>query len=255
MDNFYRDLQGEPEQGILDMSATQKYPLGTRFAKNDGRVFRYTKAGATLIAGDLIQSAALQGALTTVQSDLTPAVAAAGALEVTAAIKTTEQPKDTFKDGWMAVTDGDAANAMGDLYLIKSHPLSATNIVLTLHEPLKRAITVTSRLGLLGNIYKDVIQAPITTPTGCIVGVCPTVVTDNYYFWLQTWGICNVLVLNALAAGLAVARDKTAAGSAGAYEDIDTAGTAGADIPEIIGMSGWTVDTSDSGFVFLTIAP
>ena len=117
MDNFYRDLAGEPEQGILDMSLTQKYPLGCRFAKNDGRVFRYAKAGAAnLVAGNLLSSAALNGALTTVQTDLTPAAAAVGAYSVTAAIATTEQPKDTFKDGWMAVTDGDAANAMGDLY-------------------------------------------------------------------------------------------------------------------------------------------
>ena len=248
MDNFYRDLQGVPTQGILDMSAVQNYPLGTRFAKYDGRVFRYAKAGGTaLVAGNLIQSATLQGALTTAQVDLTPAAAAAGTYQVTAAIKTTEQPADTFKDGWMAVTDGDAANAMGDLYLIKSHPLSATNIVLTLYEPLKRAITTSSKIGLLGNIYKDVIQAPITTATGVTVGVCPTVVTDDYYFWLQTWGIANVLAKTALVPGMNVQRDVVAAGSVG--KAVVTLWA------ENVGMGGWTVDTTDSGFVFLTIAP
>jgi len=247
MDNFYRDLQGVPTQGILDMSAVQNYPLGTRFAKYDGRVFRYAKAGGTLVAGNLIQSATLGGATTTVQHDLTPAAAAAGTYAVTAAIKTTEQPADTFKDGWMAVTDGDAANAMGDLYLIKSHPLSATNIILTLHEPLKRAITTDSRISLLGNIYKDVIQAPKTTASGLAVGVCPTVVTDDYYFWLQTWGIANVLAKTALVAGQNVQRDVVEAGSVGKVVVTLWA--------ENIGMSGWATDTTDSGFVFLTIAP
>lgn len=247
MDNFYRDLQGDPAQGVLDMSVTQKYPLGVRFAKNDGRVFHYTKAGAVaLVAGNLISSAALGGALTTLQADLTPAAAAAGAYSVTAAIATTDQPKDTFKDGWMAVTDGDAANAMGDLYLIKSHPLSATNIVLTLHEPLKRAITTNSRIGLLANIYEAAIQCA-TTPTGVILGVCPTAVTAEYYFWVQTWGIANVLAGGNIAAGL----DVVAGPAAGEVDDVET--TTAHEIR--IGHAPVPITDTDSGFVFLQIAP
>lgn len=248
LDNFYRDLKGIPAQGILDMSATQKYPLGTRYAKNDGRVFRYALAGvAALIAGDLIQSAILGGALTTVQHDLTPAAAAAGAYTVTVTVDTTDQAKDLYKNGWMAVTDGDAANAMGDLYLIKSHPASSTTVVLTLYEPLKRAITTSSRISLLTNIYKSVVQAPVTTPTGMIVGVAPTVVTAANYFWLQTWGIANVLVKTALTMGTNVLRDVIAAGSV-AVDD-------GALTNEKVGIAGLVGDTTDSCFVYLMLAP
>ena len=247
MDNFYRDLAGEPEQGILDMSLTQKYPLGCRFAKKDGRVFRYAKAGAVaLVAGNLITSAVLNGALTTVQTDLTPAAVAAGAYSVTAAIATTEQPKDTFKDGWMAVTDGDAANAMGDLYLIKSHPLSATNIILELYEPLKRAITTSSRISLLGNIYEAAIQCD-TTPTGVVLGVCPTVVTAEYYFWVQTWGIANVLAGGAIAAGL----DIVAGPAAGEVDDVVT--TTAHEIR--VGQAPGAIADTDTGFIFLQIMP
>jgi hypothetical protein len=247
MDNFYRDLKGEPAQGILDMSETQKYPLGCRFAKNDGRVFRYAKAGAAdLVAGNLISSAALNGAVTTVQTDLTPAAAAAGAYEVTAAIATTEQPKNTFKDGWLGVTDGDAANAMGDLYRIKSHPLSATNIVVTLEEPLKRAITTDSRISLLGNLYKAVIQCA-ATPDGVVVGVCPTVVTTLYYCWLQTWGIANVLAGGAIAAGL----DVVAGPDVGEVDDVVT--TTAHEIR--VGQAPGAIADTDSGFIFLQIMP
>jgi hypothetical protein len=28
LSNFYRDLKGEPAQDIMDMSKTQKYPIG-----------------------------------------------------------------------------------------------------------------------------------------------------------------------------------------------------------------------------------
>ena len=250
LDNFYRDLKGIPNQGILDASATQKYPLGTRYAKNDGRVFRYAKAGSVaLVAGNLIQSAALGGADTTVQHDLTPAAAAAGSYTVTVTLKTTAQAKDTFKNGWLAVTDGDAANAMGDLYLIKSHPAAdgGAACVITLYEPLKRAITTNSRISLLANIYSGVIQAPATTPTGLAVGVAPTAVPANNYFWLQTWGIANVLIQTATTAGVRVQRDVGAAGAVGK--------TANTILTEIVGMCGYVNDTTDAGFVFLTIAP
>lgn len=247
LDNFFRDLKGIPAQGILDMSATQKYPLGTRYAKNDGRVFRYAKAGAAdLVAGNLISSAALNGGKTTVQTDLTPSAAAAGTYAVSVTIDTTEQPKDTFKNGWLAVTDGDAANAMGDLYLIKSHPLSATTLVLTLYEPLKRAITASSRISLLGNIYKDVIQCA-ATPTGIIVGVCPTVVTTLYYCWLQTWGIANVLAGGAIAAGL----DIVAGTGAGEVDDVQT--TTAHEIR--VGQAPGAIADTDSGYIFLQISP
>lgn len=247
LNNFYRDLKGEPAQDVLDISKTQKYPLGCRYQDVYGRVFRYAKAGGVaLVAGNLIQSAALGGAKTTVQTNLTPAVAVVGAYEVTAAIDTTEQPKDTFKDGWMAVTSPDAANSMGDMYPIKGHVLSATNIVLELYKPLKRAITVTSRIALLGNIYKDIIQCA-TTPTGVVIGVCPTVVTADYYCWLQTWGIANVLVGSTTAAGL----EMVAGPQAGEVDDLVT--TTAHEI--CIGHAPIAITDTDTGFVFLKITP
>jgi len=246
--NFNRDVKGIPEQDYLDISSTKQFPLGTRYRRYCGRTFHYAQAAAVaLVSGNLIQTATLGGATTTVQHDLTPAACAAGTYTVTAAIDTTEQPANTYQDGWMAVTDGDAANAMGDLYLVKSHPLSATNIILTLYDPLKRAITTSSRISLMTNQYKAVIQAPVTTPTGFACGVCPTVVTASYYFWLQTWGMCNVLDYTATTMGTNVLRDVTAAGSVG----VDN----GVLATEQIGFAGIVTDTTDSGLVYLMIAP
>jgi len=248
LSNFNREVKGIPAQDYLDISSTKQYPLGTRYRRYCGRTFHYAKAAAVaLVCGDLVQSAALGGALTTVQHDLTPAAAAAGTYKITAAIDTTEQPANTFQDGWAAITDGDAANAMGDLYLIKSHPLSATNIILTLYDPLKRAITTSSKLALMANQYKSVIQAP-ASPTGLALGVCPTVVTASYYFWLQTWGIANVLVDSAIAMGLDIVRG---ASVAGAVDDVETTTAHEARV----GQSGLVTDDTDTGFVYLQIAP
>jgi hypothetical protein len=251
MDNFYRDLKGEPAQGILDLSTTQKYSLGCRFAKNDGRVFRYAKVGATaLVAGNLIQSPDLQGAVTTAQTDLAvPAEIAAGSMTITLTSITTAQTKDLFKDGWVAITDGDAAGAMGDMYQIKGHAACAINaaLILDLYEPTKRIITAAAnKAGVLGNLYNGVVQVP-ATPTGVIVGVCPTVLPIAGYGWLQTWGIANVLAGGAIAPGL----DVVAGTDVGEVDDVQT--TTAHEVR--IGSAPGVINADDSGFVFLQISP
>jgi hypothetical protein len=184
-----------------------------------------------LVCGDLVQSATLGGALTTLQHGLAvPAPGGVlGAYTLPVTSLTTAQPKDQFKDGFVAVTDGDAAGSMGDMYQIKGHAAQAAAGLLTLdlYKPLKRAVTA-------GAAKADVL-------------VCPTVVTAAYYCWLQTWGLCNTLVKTALTAGNRLQRDVAAAGSVGK--------TANTILTEIVGMAGWIVATTDSGIVYLTIRP
>lgn len=259
MDIYNMDIAGKPKLDIFEYSAVQQFPLGTRYNRK-GRVFHYAKAGAAaLVAGDLIQSAA-NGGTTTYQHDLTPSAAAKGASEVSVTTVTDTLTKNQFAGGYLAVTDGDAAAAMGDMYEIKSHPAGAAGaIVFTLEEPLKRAITTASRITIIKNLYDGVIQAPASTPSGVIVGVAPAPITAAYYGWLQTWGIANVLVKTALTAGMSVLRDVGAAGSVCPQVPVtDTAGTSGGGpsiANEVVGICGWVGTTLNSGLVFLTIAP
>ncbi len=245
--NFYEGLTGEPNQGIYDISAVKNFPLGTRYQKN-GRVYRYARAGAVaLVAGDLLQSA-VNGGTTTYQHDLTPSAAALGATAVSVTTVTDTIAANLFADGILAVTDGDAAAAMGSMYDIESHTGGAAGaLVFTLKDPLAKAITTDSRITIIKNIYDGAIQAPVTTATGVIIGVAPVAVTALYYFWCQTWGIANVLVKIALTAGTSVIRDLSCAGSAGVFD--------GAKVVEPIGITGWVTDTTDSGLVFLMLNP
>jgi hypothetical protein len=83
-----------------------------------------------------------------------------GAYTIPVTSLTTAQPKDQFKDGFVAVTDGDAAGSMGDMYQIKGHAAQAAAGLLTLdlYKPLKRAVTAgAAKADVLGNIYKNVI--------------------------------------------------------------------------------------------------
>jgi len=245
--NFYEGLTGEPNQGIYDISAVKNFPIGTRYQKN-GRTYHYAKAGAAaLVAGDLLQSA-VNGGSTTYQHDLTPSATAKGQKEVSVTTITDTLAANHFADGLFAVTDGDAAAAMGSMYDIESHTGGAPGaLVFTLKDALAKAITTASRITIIKNIYDGAIQAPVTTPTGVIIGVAPVAVTASYYFWCQTWGISNVLVKTALTAGTNVLRDVVAAGSV-AVDD-------GALTNEKVGITGWVTDTTDTGYVFLTLNP
>ena len=64
--------------------------------------------------------------------------------------------------------------------------------MLTLHENVREALaTATSLVGLVRNRFMDVVTYPGTTGiTGTFLGVCPTEVTDNDYFWVQQLGPC-----------------------------------------------------------------
>lgn len=247
MDAYNMDIKGKPNLDIFEYGTTQQFPLGTRYDRK-GRIFHYCKAGlAALVAGNLIQSA-VNGGSTTYQHDLTPSATAIGQDTVSVTTVTDTLTKDQFAGGYFAITDGDAAAGMGDMYEIKSHPAGAAGaIVFTLTEPLRRAITAASRITIIKNLYDAVIQAPITTPTGVIVGVAPAPIPISNYGWLQTWGIANVLILTATTMGTSVIRDVIAAGSAGIFD--------GALATEPIGYAGWVTDTTDSGLVYLRIAP
>ena len=204
------------EQGILEESSTKKYKLGTRLVIGE-RVFRYAQAGAAAIApGELLQSA-VNGGSATLQTGLTIATASAvGDAFGYATVGTDTIAADLFADGWYLVTDGTEAQGRGMMYKIKSHPASAhATTKFTFYDAIPRLISTSAKATLIANLYKGVIQAPVSTATGMAVGIAPRSVQASYYFWLQTWGPANALVKTAVTTvgGATLIRDVAAAGS------------------------------------------
>lgn len=205
---------GADPQGIalnaFDSSTTQAHPLGTKAVSKDGRVFRYAKAGGSaLVAGNVIQGAAQ---VTTHQS-LTPSAAAAGAFEVSVTLGATNAATaNQYAEGYLII---DTTPGNGYAYQIASHPAAAASaaMVVTLNEPLKVALTSSSRCSLQYNPYSAVIQSPVTTLTGPVVGVAVHPAAANEFCWLQTYGIAPVLVAGTPGVGLAVVVPATAAGA------------------------------------------
>ena len=245
-------------QAIMSVSATKNYAIGTRRA-HDGKVFRYAKSatGAALVAGNVIQSASLGGGSTSSEYDMTIATAStAGSNFAYATLKSTGATAalvNAYKDGYYIVSDGSAVQGVGQMKKILSHPAATgqVSIKFTFTNTLEVGVSTSSAAGLVKNLYDDVIQAPVTSGTGVTAGVAPVAVpVATPYFWLQTWGLCPMLINDALTAGTMVVRDISAAGAGSIGSTGATALAA-----EKIGRTGWVTDTTDNGFVYLIVAP
>ncbi|MFA5166717.1 MAG: hypothetical protein WC449_05530 [Candidatus Paceibacterota bacterium] len=194
MDN--KTWQNVPDMDWQKTSATQTYPLGTRMVTDDGRVFRYTKNGATILAAGKVVRRASDEA----NHELCAVVAnhSIGSMVVTVTLGATAATKDMYKEGFMHIATPVASNAHGGYsYRIASHPAAAlsANLALTLESGLITALTITTdTVCLKRHAHNAVIIASAGDRTIGFLGVPPTLVAASYYFWLQTRGQTNVLV-------------------------------------------------------------
>ena len=199
-------------------SATQAHALGTRVETDDGRVYRYCQAGASdLVAGNCLQSSAI---ITTHLANTPPAVAL-GATSFAYTPGATAGAANLYAEGYLQV---DTTPGNGYTYAVAGHAAitASTAFTLNLKEPIQVALTTSSRVGLIANPYKNVIQMPVTTATGTLVGIAPSIISATQYGWIQTWGMASVLTTGTPALGAIV---MTPGSVAGAAEIIVAAGT------------------------------
>jgi hypothetical protein len=167
-------------QPLFSSSATQYHELGF-LATFGGQKFRYVKAGATaLVVGNALQA--------TVQDvdhdDVTCRATAIGAtsLLITTGSSGGALDENEYADGYAVV---DTTPGLGYTYRIKSHAAIAasTNGSLELvdGESVQVALTASSKITLVANPYKNVIQHPVTTASGtCIGGAVYPIVASEY---------------------------------------------------------------------------
>lgn len=241
---------------IYTESSTQKCPLGTRLALADGRVYRYAKnAAVALAAGNLVQSAAPVVQYSSAGSYLIATAGTAAGSKVLTANSTAgaaSAAANFYADGFLGVAVGSGS---GHVYQIRSHTASSSNtsFYITLYDGLKVAINSQSSLGMIENLYKDVIVHPASVPSGVTLGVTPMAITASYYFWLQTWGICSALGGgNANTAGYAVMPSTS---TAGALNSTGVATHTSGHALKAVGTQLIANTAAGCQFVYLTIAP
>lgn len=172
-------------------SATQNYVLGSKLVMNDGRIFRYCKAGAVaLVKGFMCQGPAVATQYTDeVQTGHGIAAGlSAGNILITAGAT---PAANLFAQGWLVVNEGTGIGQVRKILTSGSH---ATIIPVTFTPALEAAIAVTDDCSLIQSPYMATIVMPTATPTNVAVGIPPIAVTAAYYYWSQTAGPAACIV-------------------------------------------------------------
>jgi hypothetical protein len=180
-------------QEVFSSNAAQQHPLGTRGEDIFGRTFRYAKADAVaLVAGN-----ALQGqAQITAHQDMAPSAAAIGDKTISVTPGATAGAADLYAGGIAVI---DTTPGLGYSYPIKRHDAITASVAFTLvladGWPVQVALTAAnSRVSLYPNPYRNVIQTPVTTLTGPVVGVCVYPIAASEYGWVGTRGHFGTLI-------------------------------------------------------------
>lgn len=218
---------------INKTGATELYEVGARYSDAFGRVFRYAKAGGTALArGKLMVAPTVAANHINLSWETVPAI---GDKEVRVTLGATAATKDQYKGGQLVVQDG---TGEGRSYRILSNRAadSAGTIVVTLQEAIDTAGAAgEANVDLLANPWRGIVIS-VTDQADQPVGVPVVAIAANEYGFVQTGGMCAVLMDEAIANGLALT---IGTGVAGAVEALDGAGE-----PEVGIMAGTAgVDT------------
>lgn len=198
MANFTGPIQLTGSQ-TFDFGTTQLYALGTEGIAKGGRHYRYALAGGTtLVSGNALQASAVVAN----HQATTAAAAAIGDTSITMTLGATAATANQYAEGFaiVYVTPGN-----GYAYRIISNPAANASASLTValdkSDPVQVALTTSSKISLVANPYAGVIQTPVTTLTGSVVGGASAPITNAYYGWIQTRGVFAGLIDGTPAVG------------------------------------------------------
>jgi hypothetical protein len=218
-------------QGIYEVSTTKKEELGTLRITQDGRKFRYARAGAAALSAGYLAMAAQVAAAVTNQAAI---IAAIGTRQLTLTIGNSTYVENYFAGGYLQIND---QTGEGHQYLIESSsPVTAgTSIVIGLHDPLRVALVVASEFTLVHSPWMAAVET--ATEENFAVGVTPVPVTIGSYYWAQTGGVALVLSAAADAVG-SIAVPGATAGAIATMSAVDATSVTMPIIGQIIGTAG-----------------
>lgn len=199
-------------QPLFSSSATQYHEPGFP-ASFGGQKFRYARAGAVaLVVGNALQATVED----TDHDDITCRVTAIGAssLLITTGSGSGNLDENEYADGYAVV---DTTAGLGYTYRIKNHAAIAAStdgaLILADGETVQVALSTASRITLVANPYKNVIQHPVTTATGVTVGGAVYPIAINEWGWIQTGGPGAALIAGTPGCGQPVTSTGATAGA------------------------------------------
>ena len=181
-------------QGIYEISSSQRERLGLLRILSDGRKFRYAKAGAANLAtGKLACAAPIAAAVVNAACP----IAAVGSRVLSLTISSATYIQDYFAGGYLQINDtGAQYEITGSTAVVAS-----TAITVSLEDPLKVALTASKEFTLVHSPWMAVVELASGTLVGQPAGVSPVDVTAAYFYWAQTGGMACCLEDGTPAAG------------------------------------------------------
>ncbi len=212
-------------QALFSSSAYKAHNLGELVFTNDGRAFRYTKAGGTTLVPGKLQQASAE---VTGDQNLTAVAAAIGDVSI-ASTSTVTVTANQYAEGWAIIT---VTPGQGYQYKIKGHAAySAAAPTLALEDAILVALTTSSRIDLVANPYSAVIVNPATA-SSTPVGVAVYPVVNAEFGWVQVSGVATILADGTITVGTAVDASNGTAGAVEAHPE------AGVQAPVGIAVTG-----------------
>lgn len=191
-------------QALMSESASKMEAFGCLRMTEDGRKFRYFKAGEALTAG-MMQSMAESTAHHVAETGDAVAV---GSMSISLVVGATAVTAGQYLDGYLQIYDGEAA-CVGHQYRIISHSAcgSGGTVVIQLEEPIIYAIIATDTWSLEPNPWSSV-TTDASVSKGA-AGVTLRGMTNAYYGWIQTGGVVCCLDDSNVALGAGIVKSAT----------------------------------------------
>ena len=195
-------LGGNSGHRIWEVSTIQNYSLGARFVSGDGRVFKYAKAGDTLITSYGCENA-LQTAVTRTYLTLGAAI---GDTSVTFTVAATDGicelggpgdgtiAEDALVGGYITIEKviGNVDNTQ--TRMITANTATAAgggSMTVTFDDPLAVAVVASAEYATC--IFSPYANVQCSSYSHAqVVGVPCMIATIGQYLWIQTWGPCWV---------------------------------------------------------------
>lgn len=194
------------------------FHIGDRISGANGKEFRLALFGELGVAGDIMQSSAVD----TQFDDMAVLAQAAGIRTVTVTNGTTSVTANQFDGGTLSVS---VTPGLGEEYTIVGHDsvtkTSGQTLTLVLDRPLRTAWTTSTKVTMRRSPHSGVVKCP-TTLTGTVAGVCVYPVASASFGWIQTKGVVGILSDNST---FAIGSDVGVPGATAGTIGVNVAGT------------------------------
>ena len=173
---------------LYEQNAVAQYDVGTRLVTPDGRVFRYAKAGETLSLG--MKYGVKNGNILVTEKASIVSACAAGATSLTVTFNgdfwDTAIDANELRGGYISLYD--STTTRNQRLIISNTAVTSSGGACTIgiDGPIGTAVTSTFNCEVLANPYIKVIQE--NSGSSSVMGMPTILATEDYYFWIQTWG-------------------------------------------------------------------